>query len=242
MSDETSEEGMSREVALRIGLAARELPEIEVHQLLALLSRLHGAPLTDAKLAATTPQQLRDTAQRLHYDALHNAAAARLERACELLRSDAAAAESADCALPEPVAAAAGVASIRVACASNTAAQLDGHFGSCARFLVYQVMPGEARLVDVRSAAQAGVGVARTEKSAARAAVVDDCQILYCCSIGPGAAAKVVRAGLMPVKRGDGGDAGVLMAELAEVLAQRPPPWLAKLLRASSVSNGAATV
>jgi hypothetical protein len=29
--------------------------------------------------------------------------------------------------------------SIRIACASNRGERLDGHFGSCARFLIYQV-------------------------------------------------------------------------------------------------------
>ncbi|MCG5530528.1 dinitrogenase iron-molybdenum cofactor biosynthesis protein [Halorhodospira halochloris] len=228
-----SNELLTRALALRIGLAARQIPEIEVHQLIALLNRVCGAPLDEEKLAAVSAAELRRGARVMHYDGLYEAADAALERACSALRGDSQS-EQGDgeqfAGLPEPVEELADVMAIRVACASNSAANLDGHYGSCARFLVFQVLPGEARLIDVRSTAEVASGVARTEKSAARAALIKDCHILYCCSIGPPAAAKVVRAGLMPVKRADGGSAPELMADLADMLNSNPPPWLAKLL------------
>lgn len=223
-----TEEPISRDLALRIGLAARELPEIEVHQLIAALNRLCAAPLTAEKLASVSVDKLRQVARVLHYDGLYDAAEATLERACACLRGEGG--DGLTTGLPQRVAELPDVASIRVACASNTAAQLDGHYGSCSRFLVYQVVPGEARLIDVRSTAELGRGIERTEKSAARVELIKDCHILYCCSIGPPAAAKVVRAGLMPIKLAAGGDATELVTELAAMLAANPPPWLAKLL------------
>lgn len=40
--------------------------------------------------------------------------------------------------------------SVRIAIASDQGDTLSGHFGSCLRFLVYQVSPTEIRLVDIR--------------------------------------------------------------------------------------------
>ena len=42
------------------------------------------------------------------------------------------------------------VPSLRIAIASDSGDALNGHFGSCLRFLVYQVSPTEIRLVDIR--------------------------------------------------------------------------------------------
>jgi predicted Fe-Mo cluster-binding NifX family protein len=45
--------------------------------------------------------------------------------------------------------------SLRVAVAANRGENLDGHFGSCDRFLIYQVGQDAIRLIDVRSTAEA---------------------------------------------------------------------------------------
>ena len=64
--------------------------------------------------------------------------------------------------------------SIRVACASNSQEELDGHFGSCKRFLIYQVSAHDCRLIDIRRAIErAGVD----EKNAYRGSLIEDCQI-----------------------------------------------------------------
>jgi nitrogen fixation protein NifX len=121
-------------------------------------------------------------------------------------------------------------ASIRVACASNTEEQLDGHFGSCARFLVYQVSSQEARLIAIRSTA----GDAEAEdKNAFRSELIRDCDVLYVGSIGGPAAAKVVKMSIHPIKVPQGGAIADLLDQLKTVLAGSPPPWLAKVMGAS---------
>ena len=40
--------------------------------------------------------------------------------------------------------------SIRAAVASDSDEELNAHFGSCRRFLIYQLTPEECRLIDVR--------------------------------------------------------------------------------------------
>ncbi len=120
--------------------------------------------------------------------------------------------------------------SIRVACASWGGEQVDGHFGSCPQFLVYQVSADEIRFIDLRtteSADQMGYG------SAYRTSLIEDCHILYICSIGGPAAARVVKAGVHPIKIIEGGKAPELLAQLQKILAGSPPPWLAKVMGAA---------
>jgi nitrogen fixation protein NifX len=117
--------------------------------------------------------------------------------------------------------------SIRVACASDHGEELDGHFGSCARYLVYDVSPRSARLVAVRTPAPEPP---EGERQGERLAMVADCHVLYVASIGGPAAAKVVNAGVHPVRYPAAGSAPELMERLGLVLATAPPPWLAKII------------
>ena len=117
--------------------------------------------------------------------------------------------------------------SIRVACASSTGEELDGHFGSCPRFLVYQVDAVEIRLIDVRATDGPD---ARDDKNAYRASLISDCQVLFVASIGGPAAAKVIKIGVYPIKHLTGGNARERVAALQTVLATAPPPWLAKVM------------
>ena len=123
--------------------------------------------------------------------------------------------------------------SVRVACASNNGEMLDGHFGSCARFLIYQVSPAETRLVDVRSGLRTGGAEDETpheDKTADRVDLVRDCELLYVVAIGGPAAAKVVNAGVHPVKFPGGKHVSEVLCPIQQVLGGTPPPWLAKAM------------
>jgi len=117
--------------------------------------------------------------------------------------------------------------SIRVAVASDSAENVDAHFGSCRRYLIYQVGVGECRLVAVRSSAGADEA---EDSSAFRAELIRDCHVLFVQSIGGPAAAKVINAGVYPLKFADGGPARVHLEELRSKMASAPPPWLAKAM------------
>ncbi|MDR2032881.1 MAG: dinitrogenase iron-molybdenum cofactor biosynthesis protein, partial [Azoarcus sp.] len=73
------------------------------------------------------------------------------------------------------------------------------------------------------------------DKNAARAAIIADCQIVYLQSIGGPAAAKVVRAGVHPVKQARGGPARESLTRLQDSLAS-PPPWLARVMGVPAAS------
>ncbi|MFP4129858.1 MAG: dinitrogenase iron-molybdenum cofactor biosynthesis protein [Halorhodospira sp.] len=233
-----SDASLSPELALRVGLAARELPEAEVQQLVRMLTGLLGVPLTAEKLAGVTPAGLRDAAGRGHLEAVKEAPLERLEAACRALHGEAVVGGE----IPEPDPSPALPGAVRVACASNSGGALDGHFGSCARFLVYEVSPAGTRLAQVRPVAEAvtEAGERREDKNRARVALIADCQLLYVCSIGAPAAAKVVNAGVFPMKIPDGGEAAEHMGELSTALATQPPPWLARVMDRDAASQAGA--
>ncbi|MFW6380011.1 MAG: dinitrogenase iron-molybdenum cofactor biosynthesis protein [Halorhodospira sp.] len=223
-----SDASLSPELALRIGLATRELPEAEVQQLVRVLTRLLGTPLSAEKLSGVTPRGLRDASGAFHLEAVQEAPAERLEAACRALHGETGAAAG----VPEPDPGPPLPGAVRVACASNSGGALDGHFGACARFLVYEVSPAGLRLAEVRSVAEAvaTAGERREDKNRARVALIADCDLLYCCSIGAPAAAKVVNAGVFPLKVATGDEAAAHMAELSRALGDHPPPWLCRLM------------
>jgi nitrogen fixation protein NifX len=221
-------QSISREVALRIGLAARVLPGADARQLLEVLKERLGFPLTEARLTKLTVTDLKtglasldgeedseDTGIGMEYFKL----AVRYLWGEEGIEPD----------LPEIQAYQDGEmpGSIRVAVGSNGADEIDGHYGSCPRFLVYQVSPEEVRLVDIRSTAGADQA---DDKNAFRAEVISDCHVMYVQSIGGPAAAKVVRAGIYPMKVAEGGKAPEVLAKLQSVMGGTPPPWLAKII------------
>ena len=216
----------SREAALRIALAARTLNNLNVRALVEALADKCGLPITEDRLAQLTVEDLRallagdyaDQSCHVGVDADTLKAAIRLLWGEGVAGSDFPPVQAyADGDMP---------GSLRVAIASNHNELLDGHFGSCERFLIYQVSPSEIRLVGVRSTLSTADA---EDKNAARAELINDCQILGVQSIGGPAAAKVVRAGVHPVKRPIGGEARDMLAELQGRLLA-PPSWLAQIM------------
>lgn len=213
---------LKKDVALRIGLAARELPDTDVARLLAVLADAVGLPPTAKALAELTPKALKAAAD----GELSDVDGAALKSALGYLKGEKGVVADPLPAI-EPYADGDMPNSIRVACASNKAERLDGHFGSCQRFLVYQVSSDDLRLVDIRPADDAE---ADGDKNGYRAGLINDCQLLFVASIGGPAAAKVVRAGVHPVKKPDMGEARDEIAALQSRIGSDAPPWLAKVM------------
>lgn len=216
----------SREAALRIALAARTLEGLDIRALVGALAEKIEPPITEKKLADITVEDLRVILAGDHAD--ENCAVGVspdvLKEAVRILWGESG--QATDLPPTEPYADGDLPGSIRVAVASNSGENLDGHFGSCERFLIYQVSPTTVKLVAVRSALDADDA---EDRNAARAAVINDCQILFIQSIGGPAAAKVVRAGVHPLKKPAGGPARQILSELQSRLTT-PPPWLARIM------------
>jgi nitrogen fixation protein NifX len=226
---------MTREAALRIALAVQELPGVTAAGLVTALVERLGLPLTEAKLGFVTVTDLREILAGDHADenCVVGVDQEELKKAVRLLWGEGV--EHSELPRLQPYADGDMPGSIRVACASNNGETLDGHFGSCERFLIYQVSTGEMRLIDVRATLEADHA---EDRNAARAAMINDCKVAYFQSIGGPAAAKVVRAGVHPIKIPKSGDARELLVQLQKTLAS-PPPWLAKVMGVEAASLAA---
>ena len=113
--------------------------------------------------------------------------------------------------------------SVRIACASNDAINVDGHFGSCSQFMIYQVSADEARLIDIR-ATDIPDGLEVDDKNLFRAELIQDCQVLYMASVGGPAAAKIVKLGIHPIKLPGIETIADIIGQLQTVIAGTPPP------------------
>ncbi len=222
----------SREAALRIALAARALNGLDVRALVGALIEKLALPLTEAKLGRLTVEDLRvilagDFAEQGCHVGVEGEV---LKEAVRLLWGQGLG--NKDFPTTDAYTEGEMPGSLRVAFAANRGETLDGHFGSCERFLIYQVAPDTIKLIAVRPTVEADTA---DDKNAARSALINDCQIVYVQSIGGPAAAKVVRAGVHPVKKPDGGQTREVLIELQGRLTS-PPPWLAQIMGVPAAS------
>lgn len=225
-----SDASISRDIALRIALAARALPDTNIARLLTVLEDAIGLPPTSGKLATLTVKALKSAAAGEFSDIDSDA----IKTALGILKSSNGHFTSAETLPVEAYTTGDMPDSIRVACASNKGEELDGHFGSCSRFLIYQVSASEIRLIAARHTEAAE---AEEDKNSFRTKLIDDCHVLFVASIGGPAAAKVVKAGIHPIKHTSGGQARASLAALQKVINDAPPPWLAKAMGHSDESR-----
>lgn len=226
------EQPISNEVALRIALAARLFPELSIAEFIEALQTYLGDGLDEITLGRITVTNLKTAlGQTYELDGeeagedADTADIAAFKKAVRILWGELDEIDQ----LPhiEPYQEGDMPGSIRVAVASNNRESLDGHFGSCLRYLIYQLSTSEIRLIDIRSAIAADLS---EDKNAFRVSLIRDCPVLYIVAIGGPAAGKVVQAGIYPLKKETGGSVRVLLAELQQAIATSPPPWLAKIL------------
>ncbi|RIZ66512.1 MAG: nitrogen fixation protein NifX [Methylococcales bacterium] len=216
----SGQDTITRELALRIGLAARAWPDIDAKGLFILLTDYLGLPLTEQKIAGITLKDLKtlqtDGVSRLEEDLL-----------LQLLNT-----------LQTPVDTSEPIqayqegdlpGSIRLAFASNDRLNVDGHFGSCKQFMIYQVSACVAQLIDVRTPKEIA-NLEIEDKNTYRAELINDCQVVYMVSVGGPAAAKIVKQGIHPLKLSDIESISDVILQLQAVIAGTPPPWLAKVM------------
>lgn len=118
---------------------------------------------------------------------------------------------------------------LTIAFATGDGTTVDQHFGWCRRFDVYHVDEHHAVLADTRELPPAGPD--ENGKIDSRLDAVRDCAIVHVVAIGGTAAARVVNAGVMPVKLPEGTGVAATIHRLQDVLGGTPPPWLRKVLR-----------
>ena len=226
--EEANKPPVTREAALRIALAARAMPNATLPALLELLMRRLGDEIDEEKLRQVTVTMLKTGFASADGEEDGEDIGIGLEAmklAVRILWGE----TQGDDSLPKIQSYEDGEmpGSVRVAIASDKGDLLSGHFGSCLRFLVYQVSPTEIRLVDIRDTMDADLA---EDKNLWRAQLIGDCHVCYVVSIGGPAAAKVIRADIYPIKIPDGGPAVEVLAQFQQAMTNSPPPWLLKIL------------
>lgn len=221
---------LPRELALRIALAARVLPDVDVPRLIEILHEKVGMPLDDEKLKSITVTNLKTGIGSLDGEEDGediDIGLANIKQAVRYLWG-----EETDENLPEvqPYKDGDMPESIRVGLASNSGELLNGHFGSCLRFLVYQLSKDEYRLIDIRSTVGADDS---DDRNLFRVNLVKDCHVLFMQSVGGPAAAKIIRADIYPIKVPEVTDAVEQLKTFQSVF-DAPPPWMAKALGRSA--------
>lgn len=223
---------ISREAALRIALAARTITTTTLPKLIEVLHNTVGEVLDEETLRAVTVTNLKTGLGGLAGDEEDGEdiglGLEAMKLAVRILWGDTG--DNAGIPIPQPYIEGDIPNSLRVAIASDSEAKLNGHFGSCLRFLVYQVSASDYRLVDVRDALEADFA---PDKNGFRVQLIKDCQVVYVVSIGGPAAAKVIRGDIFPIKRVEGGEAEDVIRQFQEVM-KSPPPWLQKVLGVSA--------
>lgn len=215
---------LSKEVALRIGLAAKAFQCIDPRSLLKVLIRIMGEPITEAKLEKLRARRLMNTAG----EELENIDRADFDRGFAFLKG-----RGVQKVLNPAPDFPSGVfceikGSLRVACASDSGENIDGKFATCTRFLIYQVSENYIRLIDIREPSSK---LKKEERYQFRANLLKDCALLYTTAIGALAAAKTVKVGLHPIHLKQSPSAQEELIKLQKVLARdNPPPWLCKAM------------
>ncbi|THB62902.1 MAG: dinitrogenase iron-molybdenum cofactor biosynthesis protein [Gammaproteobacteria bacterium] len=224
MTDSAKNLNTHHDIALRIALAARALPGTDPQRLLAVLDDCIGFPLTQERLDGLKPSILKMAANGEFSEFPGES----LRQAIAFLKGE----EDLDQSpLPEIMPYKEGdmPSSLKIACASNSGDKIDGHFGSCARFLIYQLSSTEMRLVDIRNAADADQAPGLVaDRPIRRADMLEDCSIVLVSSIEGPAAARVIRLGVHPVRLVSPKRAEEKLSEIQSVMACSPPRWMQK--------------
>jgi nitrogen fixation protein NifX len=214
-------------LALRIALAARALPGTHSRQVMEILFATFGKPITVRKLSRLRFNQFK----KLSAEMLGEKPEKLLRQAFSYLQG-----KGIDCE-PDPLPTVIPYregdipGSIRLACTSDNGHLIDGQFANCEHFLIYQVGADEYRLIDIRTQPESGTFTDPDhDKHSQRAAIIGDCHVLCTTVIGGLAAAKVVKAGIHPMRVKQPVPAPVFIREIQQVLRHNTPPWLLKVM------------
>lgn len=124
---------------------------------------------------------------------------------------------------------------IKVAFATKDLETINAHFGGAKEFAVYNVSK-DGFVMD---------GVIKTDtsemtgddKTDFKVASLKGINIMYCESIGGTAAAKVIRAGINPMKVPDPRKIESVLKELVEMINDNPPPWIKRIMNIETIDD-----
>lgn len=125
--------------------------------------------------------------------------------------------------------------SMKVAFATKDLESINAHFGGAKEFIVYNVSK-EGFEVDgvIKTDTSSMEGDDKTEY---KVKALKGINIMYCESIGGTAAAKVIRAGMNPMKVQEPRKIEDVLKELVAMLNDNPPPWIKQIMNIETTED-----
>jgi nitrogen fixation protein NifX len=117
---------------------------------------------------------------------------------------------------------------VKIAFTSSDGRIIDQHFGQASRFWIWEIGPETAEPVGAVTVGPTGSD--EEDRIAARASAISGCAVVYTQQIGGPAAARLVSRRIHPMKTQAEVPVAEVVARLQEVLRNRPPPWLRRLI------------
>lgn len=123
---------------------------------------------------------------------------------------------------------------LRIAIATNDMKSLNAHFGGANRFSIWDVTSDDAHFVEAlgfqKTSDQSGSHIEGEDSITPKVEALVDCKLLFILAIGGPAAAKVVNAGIHPVKLPAEESIASIIKRVQEMMKGNPPPWLRKAM------------
>jgi nitrogen fixation protein NifX len=128
---------------------------------------------------------------------------------------------------------------LRIAIATRDGKSLNAHFGSAEKFVVYDVTPRRCELIEAIEITQVSDEsgdhkVESEDKNARKIAALAGCQIVFVLAVGGPVAAKILAAKIHPIKIVEPESIDSVLSRVQAFMTKDPPPWLRKVLAATS--------
>lgn len=126
---------------------------------------------------------------------------------------------------------------LRVALATQDGRAMNAHFGSARRFVVYEISESEHHLAETISFEDVADESGKhspdgDDRVQARIKALSGIQLLFVLAIGGPVAARIIRAGIHPVKLPQSEPIEQVVTKVQEMLrGGERPPWLTKVLK-----------
>ncbi len=124
---------------------------------------------------------------------------------------------------------------MKVAFASKDMETINAHFGGAKEFVVYNVSKEGFELSGVIKTDTSGF--TGDDKTDFKVKALKGINIMYCESIGGTAAAKVIRAGINPMKVQEPRKIVDILGELVTMVNDNPPPWIKRIMNLETVED-----
>lgn len=124
---------------------------------------------------------------------------------------------------------------MKVAFATKDMETINAHFGGSKEFVVYNVSAEGFELAGVVKTDTSEM--TGDDKTDFKVKALEGINIMYCESIGGTAAAKVIRAGISPMKVMEARRIEEVLKELVAMINGNPPPWVKRIINMETTED-----